>query len=367
MAIFGTNNRCSVLEGVDIEADMSYAGIEGCAKALLEAKENDHALFVGVMTNDIQSVLTEDVEQREAINEASVKGIWSSIVRIFEKLVAKVKGIIASATAKFVQVVSDGEKLFKQYGKKLDKDLAGCKTKIREFDTAKYSEMSRINLSGVYGGIEDGDDAETAISGAFTQSYVSGLKNGSADKAFDACFKPEAEISVTKDMINGWVKDQLTKSFLNDVIKANKATESSCAQLLATAKKKEKEAAKNNAKAASKNTSDETKKDMDNAEKVAGTAVQTASALQTAVITFTAARLNAAKKAVIQARKVFMAAVAYKAKASDKAEAKETAKNEGFEFVEESVNYAGLYEVLGEASYIEAALIAESEMELALS
>ena len=371
MAIFG-NNRCVALEASDIEADMSYGGISGCARALHEAKENDQALFVSVITNDIQSVLSEEWEQREAINEATVKGIWDSIVKIFEKLVAKIKGIIATATAKMTAFFTDGDKLYKQYAKVLNgKDLSGCKVKARVFDVNKYFSMSGVtpaqwtlDIIGNCDGKEADAVAAEMVSKCFPSAYISAKEGKSADEAFDTCFAAEAEITATVD---GWVKESLSKSLLASFIKYNKTTEAAANNLVKSAKKKASEIEKSVTKATSKNMSDQAKEAGDKAEAAAGCAVAAASKFQSEVITFTTARINAAKKAAIQGRKVFMAAVSYKAKGSDKKEAKETAKNEGFEFVEEAIDFANLYSVIGEESYIEAANLVEFEAESALA
>lgn len=367
MAIFGSN-RCAALEGSVIEADMSYAGLEGAGRALREAKENDLIMFTGVMTNDIKSILTEEWEERCAITEASVKGIWTSVVTIFEKLVAKIKGIIATATSKFTAFINDGEKLTKQYSKVLSgKDLSGCTLKIREFDKDAYEAMSvvqasdwNINDLSTTTATTPEDGAVEMMKKLFPAAYVSAKTGdgGSADKAFDTCFKAEAEVTVSVD---GWVSDCLKKTFLNDIIKANRASEAAANNIVKSAKKKEAETLKNMKKS---NMNDKESKDAkDKSEETAANLVAIASKFQTEVISFTTARLNCAKKASIQARKMFMAAVSYKAKKEDKKQAETSAVNAGFEFVSPSINHAGLYNVLGESSYIDVANVEEFEAE----
>lgn len=408
--IYG-NNRAVALEAANIEADMSY-GVDSCGRMLMEAKQNDFALFTGIITNDIECCLTEDAAVVQAIEEASVKGIWDSIVSIFEKLIAKIKGLFQTFMAKLSANAKDTQKLYKKYNGTIRyKDLTGFKMKARQFNADAYSKVSdfkgdELSVMVSKAGDVSGEGSETkiidAVKGNFPEVIISACdeKLSNMDEAFDkTCFAEEKEMTFTgsevadSDWIGGLLNTTAADAIKN-LKKANAEVEKALAKQLAEAKKRQKYAnaaikkgpiedgehkgmyadSKTNGML-NKNMTGEgperdkikygTKEDFEKASKDAGNAVSVMSKYQTVLIAYNSARLDTIKKAITQAKKIFAGAAAYKASKKEEKKAEETAKEEGF--VLNNVDYSILYEMYGEESYLEAAFMAEAEVNACFS
>lgn len=408
--IYG-NNRAVALEAANIEADMSY-GVDSCGRMLMEAKQNDFALFTGIITNDIECCLTEDAAVVQAIEEASVKGIWDSIVSIFEKLIAKIKGLFQTFMAKLSANAKDTQKLYKKYNGTIRyKDLTGFKMKARQFNADAYSKVSdfkgdELSVMVSKAGDVSGEGGETkiidAVKGNFPEVIVSACdeKLSNMDEAFDkTCFAEEKEMTFTgsevadSDWIGGLLNTTAADAIKN-LKKANAEVEKALAKQLAEAKKRQKyanaaikkgpiEDGEHKGMYADSKTNDMlnknmtgdgperakikygTKEDFEKASKDAGNAVSVMSKYQTVLIAYNSARLDTIKKAITQAKKIFAGAAAYKASKKEEKKAEETAKEEGF--VLNNVDYSILYEMYGEESYLEAAFMAEAEVNACFS
>lgn len=408
--IYG-NNRAVALEAANIEADMSY-GVDSCGRMLMEAKQNDFALFTGIITNDIECCLTEDAAVVQAIEEASVKGIWDSIVSIFEKLIAKIKGLFQTFMAKLSANAKDTQKLYKKYNGTIRyKDLTGFKMKARQFNADVYSKVSdfkgdELSVMVSKAGDVSGEGSETkiidAVKGNFPEVIVSACdeKLSNMDEAFDkTCFTEEKEMTFTgsevadSDWIGGLLNTTAADAIKN-LKKANAEVEKALAKQLAEAKKRQKyanaaikkgpiEDGEHKGMYADSKTNDMlnknmtgdgperakttygTKEDFEKASKDAGNAVSVMSKYQTVLIAYNSARLDTIKKAITQAKKIFAGAAAYKASKKEEKKAEETAKEEGF--ILNNVDYSILYEMYGEESYLEAAFMAEAEVNACFS
>lgn len=408
--IYG-NNRAVALEAANIEADMSY-GVDSCGRMLMEAKQNDFALFTGIITNDIECCLTEDAAVVQAIEEASVKGIWDSIVSIFEKLIAKIKGLFQTFMAKLSANAKDTQKLYKKYNGTIRyKDLTGFKMKARQFNADVYSKVSdfegdELSVMVSKAGDVSGEGSETkiidAVKGNFPEVIVSACdeKLSNMDEAFDkTCFAEEKEMTFTgsevadSDWIGGLLNTTAADAIKN-LKKANAEVEKALAKQLAEAKKRQKYAnaaikkgpiedgehkgmyadSKTNYMLNTSMTGEGperdkvtygTKEDFEKASKDAGNAVSVMSKYQTVLIAYNSARLDTIKKAITQAKKIFAGAAAYKASKKEEKKAEETAKEEGF--ILNNVDYSILYEMYGEESYLEAAFMAEAEVNACFS
>lgn len=404
--IYG-NNRAVALEAANIEADMSY-GVDSCGRMLMEAKQNDFALFTGIITNDIECCLTEDAAVVQAIEEASVKGIWDSIVSIFEKLIAKIKGLFQTFMAKLSANTKDTQKLYKKYnGTIRSKDLTGFKMKVRQFNADAYSKVSdfkgdELSVMVSKAGDVSGEGSETkiidAVKGNFPEVIVSACdeKLSNMDEAFDkTCFAEEKEMTFTgsevadSDWIGGLLNTTAADAIKN-LKKANAEVEKALAKQLAEAKKRQKYANaaikkgpiedgeykdmyadSKTSKLLDKDNPERgkttygTKEDFEKASKDAGNAVSVMSKYQTVLIAYNSARLDTIKKAITQAKKIFAGAAAYRASKKEEKKAEETAKEEGF--ILNNVDYSILYEMYGEESYLEAAFMAEAEVNACFS
>ena len=404
--IYG-NNRAVALEAANIEADMSY-GVDSCGRMLMEAKQNDFALFTGIITNDIECCLTEDAAVVQAIEEASVKGIWDSIVSIFEKLIAKIKGLFQTFMAKLSANAKDTQKLYKKYNGTIRyKDLTGFKMKARQFNADAYSKVSdfkgdELSVMVSKAGDVSGEGSERkiidAVKGNFPEVIVSACdeKLSNMDEAFDkTCFAEEKEMTFTgsevadSDWIGGLLNTTAADAIKN-LKKANAEVEKALAKQLAEAKKRQKyanaaikkgpiEDGEHKGMYADSKTSKlldkdnperdkvtyGTKEDFEKASKDAGNAVSVMSKYQTVLIAYNSARLDTIKKAITQAKKIFAGAAAYRASKKEEKKAEETAKEEGF--ILNNVDYSILYEMYGEESYLEAAFMAEAEVNACFS
>lgn len=408
--IYG-NNRAVALEAANIEADMSY-GVDSCGQMLMEAKQNDFALFTGIITNDIECCLTEDAAVVQAIEEASIKGIWDSIVSIFEKLIAKIKGLFQNFMAKLSANTKDTQKLYKKYNGTIRyKDLTGFKMKARQFNADAYSKVSdfkgdelavMVSKAGDVSGEGSETKIITAVKGNFPEVIISACdeKLSNMDEAFDkTCFAEEKEMTFTgsevadSDWIGGLLNTTAADAIKN-LKKANNEVEKALAKQLAEAKKRQKYAnaaikkgpikdGEHKDMYADSKTNDMlndsmsgegperpkvkygTKEDFEKASKDAGNAVSVMSKYQTVLIAYNSARLDTIKKAITQAKKIFAGAAAYKASKKEEKKAEETAKEEGF--ILNNVDYSILYEMYGEESYLEAAFMAEAEVNACFS
>lgn len=363
MAIYGTN-RCASVAAENVEADLSY-GWNDAGRMLTEAKENDAILFAGIITNDIESAITEDAEYRAALTEGTVANIWNSITTVIEKLIAKIKGLFNSFLTKIQSFVMDSQKFYKQYAPKVKK--MGSMTKnVKKFNVAAYSScgaIENVSLEELVSGGSEG--VKKVFPKAIAAEIGEEITDASIREAFTkACFEEAKEISLTgaeicdADWIGGLISSNSSKA-IADMKKANKATETALGKQLSEAKKK----AKAGGKTKSEDKVEESFVLTEADEAEAGNAVDIMRKYQTAIISYNRARLGTLVEALKQANQIFKSAAASGATASDTNKAKQTAKAEGFDFV--GPEYDGLVDVFGEEAAVEeAAFMAECEVDM---
>lgn len=177
----------------DIVANESYTGLSGAFQMIAESADNEHAIFEAVIGQDFAeawnkinpAVVSES--QLEAIQEASVKGIWSKVVEFVKKLGEKIMGIIKTLKDKIqMAFIKDGKELVKKYGKQVNTAYNQGKLSKMKFKYAK------VKTSGVAGKtLEDaigGSKLMTELNARFDQGQKTVYTISSSDDgdAYDA-------------------------------------------------------------------------------------------------------------------------------------------------------------------------------------
>ena len=112
-------NRTSL--GSSIPMAEGYDGTVGVAQALIESARNDYAMFRAMLDADARELSLRKsgyVAESEilALQEATGGSIWKKIAELFNKLIAKIKGIFANFLAKFRGLYMKDKQLVKTYG-----------------------------------------------------------------------------------------------------------------------------------------------------------------------------------------------------------------------------------------------------------
>lgn len=111
-------NRTSL--GSSIPMAEGYDGTVGVAQALIESARNDYAMFRAMLDADARELSLRKsgyVAESEilALQEATSGSIWKKIADLFNKLIAKIKGIFANFLAKFRGLYMKDKQLVKTY------------------------------------------------------------------------------------------------------------------------------------------------------------------------------------------------------------------------------------------------------------
>ena len=115
-------NRTSL--GSSIPMAEGYDGTVGVAQALIESARNDYAMFRAMLDADARELSLRKsgyVAESEilALQEATSGSIWKKIADLFNKLIAKIKGIFANFLAKFRSLYIKDKQLVNKYGDKI--------------------------------------------------------------------------------------------------------------------------------------------------------------------------------------------------------------------------------------------------------
>lgn len=364
MGVFSVNENHFGLGSVpEVEMNEAYTTGVDMAIALVECKQNEFAVLQAGIKQDMIAAVTEDLEEREAINEATASDLLSKAKEILKKLIEKIKSIFHAFMAKVNSFFMDGEEMFKKYSSEIaKKNFSDFKLKVRKFKRAKFNNLiettdlvanaiSVKNDSKYQEALESDKLTEKALKTVFTSAALKEMSIdddlGNLEKeAEDYCF----EDSETKDdftssgiISSDWIGGLLnTKKFIENIEKTNKSVETQLEKALSKLDKETRKIAGTIGKAGTSytaqnytvSTADDgekaslkaskskemsvSRKDGDtektNAVKVAAYIQALLSKMQTVQIKGQNARLNCAKKAMAQAKKIFAAAVAYNPK-----------------------------------------------------
>lgn len=151
-------NRTSL--GSSIPMAEGYDGTVGVAQALIESARNDYAMFRAMLDADARELSLRKsgyVAESEilALQEATSGSIWKKIAELFNKLIAKIKGIFANFLAKFRGLYMKDKQLVKTYADQIMRksnigkmEIKWRKTKdtnIKNLIATKLEPSSEVN------------------------------------------------------------------------------------------------------------------------------------------------------------------------------------------------------------------------------
>ena len=120
------DNNSTMLGAADIPMAEGYDFQTGTARALIESAQNDYAMFKAMLAVDsrecqIRQESAGYVTEGElmSLSEAAAGGIWSKIVALFKKLIAKIKSIFSNFIARLTGLVAKDKTLVKKYKKQI--------------------------------------------------------------------------------------------------------------------------------------------------------------------------------------------------------------------------------------------------------
>lgn len=133
----------------DIVANESYDGIVGAYTAVEENAINEHRIFESVIGRDFTEAYVAagalDESALEAVNEASLGGIWEKVKAFFKKMAEKILGVIKSIKDRVVIAFTrDGKELVKKYDKQIVKKINT--QKMKNFKFTFYGEVRKDDL-----------------------------------------------------------------------------------------------------------------------------------------------------------------------------------------------------------------------------
>lgn len=116
-------------DGEAIVANESYVGAVGAYQMMQESSMNENAIFNHILGCDFVEAQADhgfvSESTFEAVNEASVKGIFSKVIEFFRKLGEKIKGIIQNMINKIsAMFTKDGKQLVKKFEETIRKKMA---------------------------------------------------------------------------------------------------------------------------------------------------------------------------------------------------------------------------------------------------
>lgn len=191
------DNNSTMLGAADIPMAEGYDFQTGTARALIESAQNDYAMFKAMLAVDsrecqIRQESAGYVTEGEltSLSEAAAGGIWSKIVALFKKLIAKIKSIFSNFIARITGLVAKDKTLVKKYKKQI---LA--KGSAIDNMEVKFSEVIKDPLS--------------------TEVSITANKIEDVAKNWDSDRDKMVKAFLKKDDINDW-KEYYHKSFFKD-------------------------------------------------------------------------------------------------------------------------------------------------------
>lgn len=333
--MFYDNDYTSLNGGaVNIPMAEGYDCSYGAALALVESARNDLAMFNAMLNVEAAEhrILKEStgyVQEGElqALQEASVSGLWNKIKELFSKLIAKIKAIFHTFLSKVDSLFKTDKQMVKKYRTEINRksNLGKMEVKWRKLKTpgnlSNYNENyftvdDKTDVAGV-SDLADQYETETDarfkkvvnkyIDAAFSADNSSDLRDELFDKYFSDDAPEKYELNETGESM------QTIMSFLEDSSKISKAvgkyvskTTSNLGKIVKDADKKAKEEADKHGK------KDSTGGTVDNSTNVE-TANHTFAAAQTyesVILVQIAAKQEAFKIVYKQAKAAFMKAIA---------------------------------------------------------
>lgn len=335
MGIYSTNrSSLGMYSSDEVVANENYVGAVGAMQMVIEATQNDHAIFESVLTADfMEAMAIREGAEVEIVTEASIGGFFEKIKELVKKAWEKIKGLFATFMAKINNVViRDNKKFVDKYKKEvLTKNLskmkykwsepksAGMGTLLTAVDTYSsgvcsdmFSATTEEDVKKITDRVDDGDYLEDLLGAAVGQSSTT-LAEFSKE-AHDACFDDIDEEEGLDSARLTDIMQILTNSskVLNELKKANTAVDKAFNKVL-------KEIDKNrNAIIKTIPGKDETaaQKDAKNLNLTrANGATKVVNAFATASSKISSSIITEIKFHITQCRRVFAQAAAFNAKA----------------------------------------------------
>lgn len=161
--IFGENSTLLGDYSGTIPMAEGYDANTGFAFALIESAKNDLTVMTSIIECDTMELalnkgFVQEAQFKETVKKAATSA-WNRVVALFEKLVAKIKGIYASVVAKLSKVFSSDAALVKKYASAVKaknlSDMEGkfCDVKASPtFDSIALVDLNAKGLAEIVGG-----------------------------------------------------------------------------------------------------------------------------------------------------------------------------------------------------------------------
>ena len=335
--MFYDNDYTSLNGGaVNIPMAEGYDCSYGAALALVDSARNDLAMFEATLKVEAAEhrILKESVDyvqeaEIQALQEASVSGIWAKIKELFSKLIAKIKAIFHTFVSKLDSLFKTDKQMVKKYRTEVNRksNLGKMQVSWRKMkDPAKltgYSEsffsgreataVSDASLSGLAGCYDKESDKryENVVKAYFKGVATADNSSDFRDNLFDTYFEDDApekyELSETGETI------QSIMSFLETSSKVSQActkyVNKNTSNLAKMVKDADKKAAEESKKDGSKDANGNTVNNRDAAEKAQHT-FECAQTYESVMLVDISVSQEAFKIVYKQAKAAFMKAIA---------------------------------------------------------
>lgn len=193
----------------NIVANESYDGIVGAYTAVEENAVNEHRIFESIIGRDFTEAYVAagalDESALEAVNEASLGGIWEKVKAFFKKMAEKISGVIKSIKDRIVIAFTrDGKELVRKYDKQIVSKIND--RKMTHFTYTFYSDFDSAmkganDISTQIQTLVNKSDAYTAL---FTEwddakkTYEKGVSKGDAASQEKDAYKTLTEDELTE-------------------------------------------------------------------------------------------------------------------------------------------------------------------------
>lgn len=193
----------------NIVANESYDGIVGAYTAVEENAVNEHRIFESIIGRDFTEAYVAagalDESALEAVNEASLGGIWEKVKAFFKKMAEKISGVIKSIKDRIVIAFTrDGKELVKKYDKQIVSKIND--RKMTHFTYTFYSDFDSAmkgssDIAAQIGSLVNGSDAKSKLDAEFNAAktaYGAGVSKGDAASQEKDAYKTLTEDELTE-------------------------------------------------------------------------------------------------------------------------------------------------------------------------
>ena len=193
----------------NIVANESYDGIVGAYTAVEENAVNEHRIFESIIGRDFTEAYVAagalDESALEAVNEASLGGIWEKVKAFFKKMAEKISGVIKSIKDRIVIAFTrDGKELVRKYDKQIVRKIND--RKMTHFTYTFYSDFDSTmkganDISTQIQTLVNKSDAYTALYAEWDdakKTYAKGVSKGDAASQEKDAYKTLTEDELTE-------------------------------------------------------------------------------------------------------------------------------------------------------------------------